>query len=68
MRASALFCAKNFGFFEICGVSAWTIFRASSVEPVRTFFGEGGKGVFYGRPISLLYTKLRDFDNIKTFS
>jgi len=24
MRTSALFGAKNVGFFEICGVSAWT--------------------------------------------
>jgi len=24
MRTSALFGAKNFGFFEISGVSAWT--------------------------------------------
>jgi len=24
MRMSVLFGAKNFGFFKICGVSAWT--------------------------------------------
>jgi len=55
MRTSALFGAKNFGFFEIYGVSA----RARGVEPVRTFFGHGEgvnfsrfyADVFYGRPV-----------------
>jgi len=40
MRTSAFFDAKNFGFFEIYGVSA----RIRGVEPVRTFFGQGGRG------------------------
>jgi len=34
MRTSALFGAKNFGFFEIYGVSAQT--KGEGVEPVRT--------------------------------
>jgi len=41
MRTSALFEAKNFGFFEIYGVSART--RGEEVEPVRTFFGQEGR-------------------------
>jgi len=54
MRKSVLFGAKNSGFFEIYGVPA----RTRGVEPVRTFFGQGGEGfnfsrfcadVFYGR-------------------
>jgi len=40
LRTSALFCVKNFGFYEIYGVTAWT----RKVEPVRTFFGKGGEG------------------------
>jgi len=40
MRTFALFGAKNFRFFEINGVSART--RGGRVEPVRTFYGEGG--------------------------
>jgi len=54
MRTSALFVAKNFGFFEIYGVSA----RTREVEPVRAFFGQEGVSfsrycadVFYGRPL-----------------
>jgi len=37
MRMSALFSAKNIGFFEIYGVSALT--RGRGFEPVRIFFG-----------------------------
>jgi len=37
MRTSALSGAKNFGFFEIYGVSV----RSKGVEPVRTFCGQG---------------------------
>jgi len=42
MRTSALFGAKIIEFFEICGVSART---RRGVEPVRTFFEQGGKGI-----------------------
>jgi len=48
MRTSTLFSAKNFGFFKTYGVS---------VEPVRTFFGQGGERggqffeIFCGRPL-----------------
>jgi len=41
MRTSALFGTKNFGFFEIYGVSAGT----REVEPVLTFCGQGGRRV-----------------------
>jgi len=40
MQMSALFEAKNFGFFKIYGVSVWT----RRVEPVRT---TGKKGQFF---------------------
>jgi len=52
-------CGKNI-FFEIYGVSAQT----RKVEPVRTFCGQGRKGlnfsrfcadVIYGRPLMLMY-------------
>jgi len=43
MRTSALFGAKNFGFFKIYGVSALT----RGVEPVRTFCGQGGGSNFH---------------------
>jgi len=38
MRTSALFGAKNFGFFEISGVSAWTRGKGdrASADIVRT--------------------------------
>jgi len=56
MRTSALFDAKNFGIFEIYGVSA----RTKGGEPVRTR-GEGGSffAILYGRflctgPLQLL--------------
>jgi len=39
MRTSTLFSAKNFGFFEIYVVPAST----KEVEPVRMFFGQGGR-------------------------
>jgi len=42
MRTSVLFGAKNFGFFEIYGVSAWS----REVEQVWTFF-EKGVGVVF---------------------
>jgi len=56
MWTSALFNAKNIGFFEIYGMSA----RAREVEPVQTFFGQGGgvnfsrfcADVLYGRPLT----------------
>jgi len=38
MRTSAIFGAKNFGFFEIYGVFAQT----RKVKPVRTFCGQRG--------------------------
>jgi len=41
MRKSALFGAKNFGFFEIYGVSART---RRGVAPVQTFFGQRIRG------------------------
>jgi len=61
---SAHFSAKNIGFFEIYGVSART--RGWGVEPVRTFFGQGGRrsnvnflrfcaDVLYGRPLMSLF-------------
>jgi len=34
---------NNFGFFEICGVSA----RTTRFDLVRTFFGIGGWGQFF---------------------
>jgi len=43
MRTSALFVAKNLGFFEIFGVSA----RTRRVEPVRTFCGQGERGSIF---------------------
>jgi len=57
---SALFGAKNFKFFEIYGVSARTTV-GGGVEPVRTFFGQGGGvnysrfcvDVFYGRSLNV---------------
>jgi len=45
MRTSALFGAKNFGFFEIYGVFART--RGEGVEPVRTFCEQGGRGSIF---------------------
>jgi len=45
MRTSALFGAKNFGFFEIFGVSART--RREGVELVQTFCGHGGGGSIF---------------------
>jgi len=51
MRTTALFDTKNFGFFEIYGVSTQT----GGVKPVRTFCGQGGGGQFFvilcGRPL-----------------
>jgi len=46
MRTSALFGAKNFGFFEINGVSARTR-DEGSFEPVRTFCGQGEGSIFH---------------------
>jgi len=60
MRTFALFGAKNIKFFEIYSVSARQ--RGEGVEPVRTFYGQGGSGVnfsrffadvLYGRPRTL---------------
>jgi len=46
MRTSELFAAQNYKFFEIYGVSAWTVEKG--FERVRTFFGQGGKcGQFF---------------------
>jgi len=39
---SEVFGAKNLGFFEIYGVSAWT----KGVEPVRPFSDRGGGSIF----------------------
>jgi len=51
MWTSALFSAKNIGFFKIYGVSA----RTRGIEPVRTFCGQGRRGgqffaILCGRP------------------
>jgi len=46
MRTSALFGAKNFGFFEIYGVSTRT--REEGVN-----FSRFCADVFYGRPLKL---------------
>jgi len=43
MRTSALLGAKDSGFFENYGESAWT----RGVEPVRSFCGQGGGGPFF---------------------
>jgi len=42
VRMSALFGAKNFGFFEIYGVSERI--KGREVEPVWTFYGQGERG------------------------
>jgi len=42
MWTSAIFGAKNLGFFEIYVVSSRT--RGERVEPVRAFCGQGGGG------------------------
>jgi len=44
-RRSALCGAKSFGFFEIYNVSTRT--RREGVEPMRTFFEQGGRGNFF---------------------
>jgi len=44
MRTSALFDAKNFGFFEIYGVSARN--KGEGVQPVRTFSGQEEGSIF----------------------
>jgi len=44
MWTFALFVAKNFGFFEIYGMSVRT--RGEEFKPVRTFFGQGGVKLF----------------------
>jgi len=62
MRTSALFEAKNFGFFENFGVSERTM--GKGVKPVRTS-GEGSivlrfcADVFYGRPLILFAIKFK---------
>jgi len=43
MRTSTLFSVKNFGFFEIYGVTA----RKRGVEPLQTFIREGEIGVIF---------------------
>jgi len=45
MRTSALFGAKNFGFFQICVASAWT--SGEGVEPVWTFCGQVRRSQFF---------------------
>jgi len=58
MRTSALFDAKNTGFFEIYGVSARI--RSEGVESVRIICGQGGgvnfsrfcADVLYGLPLT----------------
>jgi len=66
MWTSALFGAKSIRFFEFYGVSA----RTKGVEPERTFFGQGRRGVnlsrfcadvFYGRPLIII---IRERSNI----
>jgi len=53
MRTSEIYGAKTPGFFGSYGLSAQT--REEGVEPVRTFFGQGGSGQFFailcGRPL-----------------
>jgi len=44
-RHQYFFDAKNFGFFEIYGVSART--RGEGVEPVQKFFGQVGRGLLF---------------------
>jgi len=67
MRTSALFSGKNFGFFEIYGVSALT--GREGVEPVRTFCGQKGResiflqfcaDVFYGRHLMQNYVEKKN--------
>jgi len=45
MRTPAFLGAKNFEFFEIYGVSARA--RGEGVEPVPSFYGQGGRGQFF---------------------
>jgi len=46
MRTSAILCAYNLGFIEICGVSART--RGKGVDPVLTFCRQGEEeGLFF---------------------
>jgi len=58
MRASALFGAKTFRFFEIYDVFTQT--KGRGIEPVQTFCGQGGEvvnfsrfcaDILYGRPL-----------------
>jgi len=57
MQMSTLFGTKNFGFFKIYGVSAWT----TGVEPVRIFCGQGGReSIFY----NFVQTSFMDGPNI----
>jgi len=56
MRTFALYGAKNFGYFEIYGVSA----RTRGAEPVRIFGGQVGQfmrfctDVIYGQPLTVM--------------
>jgi len=63
MRASALFLAKNFIFFEICGVSARTREGMSQcghfVDKGESSFSRFCADVFYGRPLSSFQCDLR---------
>jgi len=59
MRTSALIGAKNFGFFEIYGVTAWTKGRGLSQcgyfadKGERANFSRFCADVFYGRPLTI---------------
>jgi len=57
MRTSTLFDAKNFGFFEIFGVSAWTRGRgcaSADILWIRGNFSRFCADVLYGWPLSIL--------------
>jgi len=41
----AVFSAKNFEFFEIYDVFAWT--RGEGVEPMQAFSGQGEVAIFF---------------------
>jgi len=52
MRMFALFGTKNFGLFEIYGVSA----QSRGVEPVQTFCGQGERGSIFRDFVRVSFT------------
>jgi len=63
MRTSALFDAKNFVFskFMVCQRGQ----MGRGVEPVLTFFGQGGKGVNFSRLCAdVLYGRVRSLNKL----